>query len=514
MYSAIRYLGVVAACATSMLAPSPSSAVFGQPGTLDTTWAASSPLGAGKAANPVGIGSSIITAVALQPDGNLLAVGRCQSGPAPARTNICAARYLPSGLLDTSWNSTGTVITPIGGTTDSIANAVTLQPDGKALLAGMCHNGTNLGFCAVRYNPDGTLDTTWNGTGIVSTSIGSASSIASSVILQSDGKVLLAGSCTFSVNLTSLCVARYLPGGTLDTSWNVTGTVVTPVGGTNDIGRAMALQPDGKILLGGTCSNGSFREFCTVRYDTSGALDLTWNGTGKAMLPVVVGIDNYVSSVALQPDGKILLGGLCASNPNTNADFCSARFKSDGTLDFTWNGTGKVVTSIGINSDAANTIALQPDGKILMGGYCAAVGGGSNFCAVRYLINGALDTTWNGTGIVITPMGLTIRSDLAYAMALEPDGKVLLAGGCFNGGITNFCVARYDAGPFGFCTLDVDGDGSFLATTDALIITRIGLGVTGAAVINGITFPPTATRNTWPLIRNYLVTQCGMSLPP
>ena len=120
--------------------------------------------------------------------------------------------------------------------------------------------------------------------------------------------------------------------------------------------------------------------------------------------------------------------------------------------------------------------------------------------------NGTLDSTWNGTGKVITPIGGS-----AYAMTLQPDGKVLLAGQCAQ---RDFCVARYDGGPFGYqnCKPDVDGDGFFLATTDALIYTRIALGITGPAVVNGITFPPTATRNTWPLIRDYLVTQCGMSL--
>ena len=99
-------------------------------------------------------------------------------------------------------------------------------------------------------------------------------------------------------------------------------------------------------------------------------------------------------------------------------------------------------------------------------------------------------------------------------MTLQPDGKVLLAGYCTNGATIGFCVARYDGGPFGYrnCSLDIDGDGSVLATTDSLIHTRIALGITGPAVVNGITFPPTATRNTWPLIRDYLVTQCGMSL--
>ena len=130
----------------------------------------------------------------------------------------------------------------------------------------------------------------------------------------------------------------------------------------------------------------------------------------------------------------------------------------------------------------------------------------------RYLPNGTLDSTWNGTGKVITPIGS--RTAFAYAVTLQPDGKVLLAGTCSNGTNVVFCIARYDGGPFGYqnCKPDLDGDGSFLATTDALIYTRIALGITGPAVVNGITFPPTATRNTWPLIRDYLVTQCGMSL--
>ena len=102
----------------------------------------------------------------------------------------------------------------------------------------------------------------------------------------------------------------------------------------------------------------------------------------------------------------------------------------------------------------------------------------------------------------------------ARALAIQPDGKLLLAGVCANGQNYDFCALRYDGGPFGYknCSLDIDGDGLVLATTDSLMHTRIALGITGPAVVNGITFRPTATRNTWPLIRDYLVTQCGMSL--
>ena len=187
-----------------------------------------------------------------------------------------------------------------------------------------------------------------------------------------------------------------------------------------------------------------------------------------------------------------------------------------GTLDPFWAtgssvGPGKVTTPIGNSSDYATAVTLQPDGKVLLAGNCSN-GANYDFCAARYLPNGTLDSAWSGTGKVITPIGSS--DDSARAMTLQPDGKVLLAGYCTNGATIGFCVARYDGGPFGYqnCKPDLDGDGSFLATTDALIYTRIALGITGPAVVNGITFPANATRNTWPLIRDYLVTQCGMSL--
>ena len=205
----------------------------------------------------------------------------------------------------------------------------------------------------------------------------------------------------------------------------------------------------------------------------------------------------------------MLLAGYCSNG--SNDDFCAARYLANGTLDTTWNGTGTVRTAVGTNTSGAYAITLQSDGKVLLAGVCRN-GTYDDFCAARYLANGTLDTTWNGTGKVITPIGSS--GDYAIAMTLQPDGKVLVAGYCSNGANDDFCAARYDGGPFGYqnCKPDLDGDGSFLATTDALINMRIALGITGPAVIGGITFAPNATRNTWPLIRDYLVTQCGMSL--
>ena len=130
-----------------------------------------------------------------------------------------------------------------------------------------------------------------------------------------------------------------------------------------------------------------------------------------------------------------------------------------------------------------------------------------------------LDATWTttsplGDGKLITP--ISSGDDYAYGVALQPDGKIVVAGYCSNGANDDFCLDSFEGGPFDAknCSLDIDGDGRVLATTDMLIGTRAALGITGNAVIGGISFAPNATRNTWPLIRDFLVTQCGMSLVP
>ena len=391
---------------------------------------------------------------------------------------------------------------------------MTLQPDGKVLLAGRCAIGVNDKFCAARYLANGTLDTSWNVTGKVITAIGIGGiASATSMTLQPDGKVLLAGRCSNGTNF-DLCAARYLVNGALDTAWNGTGTVITAIGSAYDFATSMTLQPDGKVLLAGNCDNGANNDFCAVRYLANGTLDTTWNGTGKVITAIGSG-DDAATSMTLQPDGKVLLAGYCSNG--TNNDFCAARYLASGTLDTTWNGTGKVITAIGSDNDRATSMTLQPDGKVLLAGYCWN-GANFDFCAARYLANGTLDTTWNSTGTnagtVITPM--YSGNDYATSMTLQPDGKVLLAGICYNGTNYDFCAARYDGGLFGYrnCSLDIDGDGRVLATTDSLIHARIALGITGTPVIGGITFAPHATRKTWPLIRDYLVTQCGMSLVP
>jgi uncharacterized delta-60 repeat protein len=473
----------------------------GQPGTLDATWATSSPLGAGKTMTPIG-NSGIAFAVALQPDGKVLLAGGCSNGTNP---DFCALRYLANGTIDSAFGVAGKVLTSIGNG-DDVAFGLALQSDAKVVLAGTCFNGANSEFCALRYLADGTLDATFGVGGKATTTI-IGSSIALTLTLQPDGKILLAGWCT-TPSFGVFCALRYQADGTLDATFGIGGKVTTAIASGDNIATAIALQPDGKIVLAGYCGNAPNQDFCAIRYHPNGALDTSFGTGGKVTTAIGIGEDQ-ANAIALQPDGKVLLAGACVNGPNKV--FCALRYRADGTLDTSWSGDGKLMAFIGGDDNIVRAIALQPDGKVLLAGDCHS-GSNVDFCAARHHADGTRDANFGTNGNVTTAIGSGV--DQVGGIALQPDGKVLLAGACANASSASFCALRYDGGPFGYkaCSLDIDGDGSLLATVDGLISTRVMLGMSGSAVVGGINFAPHATRTSWAAIREYLTTQCGMTI--
>ncbi|HPG61472.1 MAG TPA: delta-60 repeat domain-containing protein [Casimicrobium sp.] len=409
-----------------------SSLAAALPGAPDATFGS----GFGTVITPIGSGTDVAYSLALQPDGMFVVAGTCSNG---TDYDFCLARYLANGALDTNFNGIGKVLTTIGNGNDG-AYSVALQPDGKIVVSGSCLNGTTYDFCLARYLASGALDLSFNGSGKVMTAIGSGTDAAYSVALQPDGKIVVAGRCSNGTN-TDFCLARYLASGALDVSLNSTGTVITTIGSGGDIARGVALQPDGKIVVAGYCSNGTSSDFCLARYLASGTLDVSFNGSGTVITPIGVG-DDYAISLALQPDGKIIVSGVCSNG--ANSDFCLARYLANGTLDTNFNSTGKVITPIGNSDDYGYSVALQPDDKIVVAGYCSN-GTNFDFCLARYLANGTLDTSFNSTGKVITAIGS--GNDVANSAALQPDGKIVVAGFCSNGSNDDFCLARYDGGP-------------------------------------------------------------------
>jgi uncharacterized delta-60 repeat protein len=305
-------------------------------------------------------------------------------------------------------------------------------------------------------------------------------------------------------------MVRYNVNGTLDQGFGVGGKVISAISAGYDQARAVVVQSDGNIVVAGYCGVPGINEFCAARYQSNGSFDPTFGTQGKVVTTIVPTAYNVAYSMALQPDGKLVLVGGCER-------FCAVRYNTNGTLDSTFGIEGKVTAPIspnGLEVGRARAVAIQPDGKIVIAtDYCNDSSNNMpGFCALRYNSDGVLDMTFGGSGKAI--FSITNGANDMTAVVLQPDGRILIAGTCNIGSNYYFCSARLDGGPFGYknCSLDIDGDNRVLAMTDSLIHARIALGLTGPAVVNGITFPPTASRNTWPLIRDYLVTQCGMSL--
>jgi uncharacterized delta-60 repeat protein len=365
-------------------------------------------------------------------DDKILLGGYCKIG---SNDDFCIERFNSNGTLDTSFGYSGKVIQSIGSDSDE-GYSLVIQPDGKILLGGYCQGVSNTDFCIARFNSDGTLDTTFGTSGKVIQPIGSSLDYGYSLAIQPDGKILLGGYC-----FGDFCIARFNSDGTLDTpfSFGYSGVVIQPIGLAGDYGYSLAIQPDGKILLGGYCQGVSNTDFCIARFNSDGTLDTTFGTSGKVIQPIG-SLADYGQSLAIQPDGKILLGGYCQGV--NNSDFCIARFNSDGTLDTTFGSSGKVIQDIGSYSDIGQSLAIQPDGKILLSGRCWN-GSNTDFCIARFNSDGTLDTSFDTDGKVIQPIGSW--QDYGYSPAIQPNGKILFGGHCNSGSGWDFCIARFNS---------------------------------------------------------------------
>jgi uncharacterized delta-60 repeat protein len=338
------------------------------------------------------------------------------------------------GDLDPTFGIGGMVTTDIGRSTD-IGNAVAVQADGKLVAVGTTYKNNDFSgedFAITRYNTDGTLDPTFGRGGKVRTDFPGLAAVPSSVVIQPDGKIVVAGGAfplfTFAGNFE---VVRYNSNGTLDRTFGNGGIVTTnfPEGSyANDV----ALQADGKIIAAGTVfvdfiiGESSNTDFALARYNPDGTPDTTF-GSGGQVMTDFVGVEDDAFSVLIQPDGKIVAVG-SANDPVTNYDFAAARYLSNGALDTTFGAGGKVRTDFGDqNFDRARSAALQTDGKIVAAGFAISHGGGvQNFAVARYTSAGVLDTTFSNDGLTQIDFGDCCQS--ANKVLLQSDGKIITVG--------------------------------------------------------------------------------------
>jgi len=371
-------------------------------------------------------------AIAIQSDGKIVVAGTNHNG---SNNDFGVVRYFITGTLDSSFGIAGIVTTAVGSSHDQ-GEAIAIQVDGKIVVAGSSHNGSNNDFGVVRYFITGTLDSSFGTGGIVTTAIGAISESGYAMAIQSDGKIVVAGYSNNGVT-HDFAVVRYTITGTLDSSFGTGGIVTTPIGSSNDIGRAMAIQSDGKIVVAGFSNNGINDDFAVVRYNSNGSLDTTFDTDGKVTTPTSSG-SNEGWGVAIQTDGKIVVAG--HGNNGANYDFQLVRYNSNGSLDITFDSDGKVTTPIGSNTEFVRTMAIQTDGKILMAGY-SNNGSNDDFAMVRYNGNGSLDNGFGVGGIVTTSIGSS--DDRGQEMAIQNDSKIVVVGYSYNGSNNDFAVVRY-----------------------------------------------------------------------
>ncbi len=375
-------------------------------------------------------------AVAVQPDGKIVAAGY-------AANDFALTRYNANGTLDTSFGAGGKVRTAFGGGEDR-ANAMTIQSDGKIVVAGYANiaGGNGRDFAVARYNANGALDTSFSGDGKVTTHIHDGNDKANAVAIDSNGKIVVAGS---SLNIIS--VVRYNADGTLDTGFSSDGKLTTQIGGSTsvDLANAVAVQSDNKIVVAGISNSDP----ALVRYNNDGSLDTTFGSGGKVTTSRSTFSTSTqrveFNSIVIQSDGKIVAAG--DEFAGSDQDFALARYHANGTLDTSFGSGGTVVTDFGNTEDFAHSVALQANGKILVAGFSGVDSTDpylllerSNFALARYTSAGLLDGRFGSGGKVITDFG---HNDYGRAMAIQADGNIVVAGYTLRGIYQDFAVARY-----------------------------------------------------------------------
>ncbi|MBA3351880.1 MAG: hypothetical protein H0U23_05550, partial [Blastocatellia bacterium] len=331
---------------------------------------------------------------------------------------VSRAQCLMDGALDPTFDGDGKVMTDFGSGDDS-ARSVALQPDGKIVAGGNSSLGNSPYFALARYNPNGSLDTTFGSGGKVTTDFGPGDDILWDIVIQPDGKIVAVGSHALSVS-PDFALARYNPDGSLDTTFGVGGKVTTDFNSAPNTATAVALQPDGKILVGGwVFFPGATQDFGLARYNPDGTLDLTFDGDGVATIGfgITVPGTDYLYDIALQPDGKIVAVGSYETNFGMLGDFAIARFNPDGTPDTTFSFDGKTTTDF-TSFDRALGVALQPDGKIVAIGHrIGSIAQDNDWALARYNPDGTLDTSFGSGGKVTTDFGSDF--DSAKGIALQ-----------------------------------------------------------------------------------------------
>jgi uncharacterized delta-60 repeat protein len=389
-------------------------------------------------------------------DGKVVVAGAAFGLNGKQIQDMAIVRYNLDGSLDSSFGGSGEVTTSLGSS--SGASDVLVQPDGKVVVAGST-GGTGSNFALVRYNVDGSLDTSFGGRakGKVTTDINSSNDYGWTMALQADGKIVVAGTTSpkNSSTTTDLALVRYNANGSLDSSFGTGGKVTrhfaAPVAASIHGGIDLAIDPStnpldpyaGKIVVAAHLTDSSD---VVARLNTTGTADTTFGSNGAGYVSISTLNNGDVVAVTVQSDDRIVVAGINPGTTSTGSDIGLARFNPTGTPDATFGSGGMVVSPLP-NLERARSLTLQPDGKIVVAGDSHDLSGNGTdpFMVARYnATDGSLDTSF-GTGGIALSTGFNVNAD-KVDVALEPDGRIVVVGTAPFG--TSIALARFlAAGP-------------------------------------------------------------------
>jgi len=346
---------------------------------------------------------------------------------------------LAAGGLDPSF---GGGVRVIATSLHSHAADLAAQTDGKTVVVGSIQRDTagDYDFFVSRLLANGSSDTSFGSrrTGGVVIPFdlgGNISDMANAVAIQSDGKIVVAGTVTSRSGDTDMGVVRLNMNGTLDSTFGVNGKVTVAfnrgaVGRRQDRATDVAISSGRIILVGSSQSSTGDYDFAFARLSSNGFLDRTFSSDGKNIAALNLGGDKFdeATSVAVQGDGKIVAVG-SARKSTTDTQSVVMRLNTNGSFDTTFGQGGKVLQGDSL-FDRATGVVIQSNGRIVVGGYSQMTSAGDyDFRVTRLLVTGAMDTSFSGDGTTTISFNLgQSNRDLAYGVAVQADGKILIAG--------------------------------------------------------------------------------------
>jgi len=386
-------------------------------------------------------GNSIV----IQSNGKIVVGGSSQSIETNI-SNFALVRYNNNGKLDRSFGNNGKVVTPNfqPGSLDEIRN-LALDNNGNIVAAGVTGNQVLI----ARYKPDGTLDQSFgnNGRKLITQLDSLPGLISPDLVIQSDNKIVVVSISTIN-NLGHFALARLNANGTLDNSFGNNGIVITPSfssSSIDDIASRIVLQRDGKLVVIGTTFSNSGSNFAIARYNTNGTLDTSFGVAGQVIVPhFSTNSKDIGNSIGIDSNGNIIVSG------DSNGVFALAKYLPNGTLNSSFGDSGQVLSPRFPQSrrDFANSMIVQVNNKILVAGY-AQTRFFAQFALARYLPDGSLDNSFGNNGQVLTTFTTCSPNDsFGNDLAVQADGKIVVAGtaqGLDCDPKANFALARYNA---------------------------------------------------------------------